>query len=32
MKDGAFWSKRRNDRDWGKDLGGQEFLDWDFLV
>jgi hypothetical protein len=32
MKDRAFWGWGRNNSDWGKDLGGWEFLDWDLFV
>jgi hypothetical protein len=32
VKDGAFRGRRRDDSDWGEDLRGWEFLDWDFFV
>ena len=32
MKDWAFWGGGRINSDWGKDLRGREFLNWDFFV
>jgi hypothetical protein len=31
-EDGAFRGRGRDNSDWGNDLRGQEFFDWDFLV
>ena len=32
MKDRSFGGRGRDNGDWGKDLRGREFLDWDFFV
>jgi len=32
VKDGAFWGRRWDSGNWGKDLRGWEFLNWDFFV
>ena len=32
VKDGTFWGWGGNNSDWGKDLRGQEFLNWDFFI
>jgi hypothetical protein len=32
VEDRAFWDWGGDDGNWGKDLRGQEFLDWDFLI
>jgi hypothetical protein len=32
VEDRAFWGRGGNDSDWGKDLRGQEFLNWDFFI
>jgi hypothetical protein len=32
VKDGAFWGRGGDNGNQGKDLRGQEFLNWDFFV
>ena len=32
MKDRAFWGQGGDNGNWGEDLRGWEFLNWDFFV